>query len=252
MNLPLLAHGVAAVLGIESHTGLARESALPQAPRLRRLGIEGLIRIHDGLPAAAKLLGVILHRRTARPGNIVQLMNVTASLLDGKAESQHVHLRLTTGIHGMESGVSGLRISLSLRSGSRHRFLLSDGGLLLLLLRGGSGLLLLLLLPILSRKRSFNTTFSSSCLRNLGILFSRSLGLVLVFDQGLSSLDRLSSLLRRLKRHRVLSRYEVPATHQFILARRGDDMNQKGQAQGRYHKESKRRLLCGAHSVSSR
>mmetsp|Transcript_4713 Transcript_4713/g.14384 ORF Transcript_4713/g.14384 Transcript_4713/m.14384 type:complete len:242 (-) Transcript_4713:26-751(-) len=241
MNLPLLAHGVAAVLGIESHTGLARESALPQAPRLRRLGIEGLIRIHDGLPAAAKLLGVILHRRTARPGNIVQLMNVTASLLDGKAESQHVHLRLTTGIHGMESGVSGLRISLSLRSGSRHRFLLSDGGLLILLL-----------LPILSRKRSFNSTFSSSCLRNLGILFSGSLSLVLVFDQGLSSLDRLSSLLRRLKRHRVLSRYEVPATHQFILARRGDDMNQKGQAQGRYHKESKRRLLCGAHSVSSR
>ena len=94
---------------IESDSSLATESSLPHTPAVVSLSIKLAVGIHDSLPAAAKLLGLLSQGVAARSSKSAELMDVAASLPDQLDELRHINLLGATGINRVLLSIDHLR-----------------------------------------------------------------------------------------------------------------------------------------------
>jgi hypothetical protein len=129
----VLTHGITASVILESDAALAAEGSLPVPPSLLGSGVELLVGLKNGLPAAANMGGVLLHGSSAGLAAALELVDVTARLGDGVDEGVHVGLLGAAHVHRVEHGILHVGISLLGLIDSGRLLLLLCGGLLLFL-----------------------------------------------------------------------------------------------------------------------
>ncbi len=83
----------------EGDSSLAAEGSLPHTPAVMSLGVKLAVGIHDGLPAAAKLLGLLSQGVTAGSSQSAEFVDVAAALPDELDKLGHINLLSTAGVN---------------------------------------------------------------------------------------------------------------------------------------------------------